>query len=546
MKQRWGLVLAVACISFFSGGWLLQRGVEGSGGVYRSARIFDEVLSRVQTYYVDSVGESDLYQKATEGMLAELNDPYTVLLQGDTYEAMTETTTGNYGGLGIQIDVRDGWITVVAPLPDTPAERAGIQTGDQVTAIDGKSTEGWNSDQAVTTLRGAAGSQVTLTIRRAGLAGSMEFKLVRAQIHNRSVSSPTTFPDGIGYIALTTVSQASARELRHGIDSLRGAGARALVLDLRDNPGGLLDQGVDVTDLFLNQGQEVVSTRGRAPGSSEEYFDDAAQAWPEMPVVVLVNTFSASAAEIIAGALQDHDRALVVGVPTFGKGLVQSLFRLNQTTALKLTTARWYTPSGRTIQRSATDERDQVLQAELAARNGGIVPDSVLKAQGDTAKLPEFKTDGGRTVLGGGGIVPDIIVRQDTLTGAEREFAKAIGTRTPLYFDVLTTYALELKGEGTIRTPSFTVTPAMRSEVYRRLQAKGVTMSTATYDGAATLVNEQLGYLIARYNFGRTAEFRRRAADDRQMQEALRLLNKAATPQALISLAAPSGAHQAP
>jgi len=256
----------------------------------------------------------------------------------------------------------------------------------------------------------------------------------------------------------------------------------------------------------------------------------------------MVNTYSASAAEIFAGALQDHDRALVVGVPTFGKGLVQSLFRLNQTTALKLTTARWYTPSGRTIQRTATDERDQVLQAELAARNGGLVPDSVLKAQGDTAKLPEFKTDGGRTVLGGGGIVPDIIVRQDTLTGAEREFAKAIGTRTPLYFDVLTSYALELKGEGAVRAPSFTVTPAMRDEVYKRLQAKGVTMTTATYDGGATLVNEQLGYLIARYNFGRTAEFRRRAGDDRQLQEALRLLNKAATPQALISLAAPRGA----
>ncbi len=543
MKQRWGLILAVAAISFFSGGWFLQRGVEGSGGVYQSARVFDEVLARVQAYYVDSIGEAALYQKATEGLLDQLDDPYTVLLQGETYQALTETTTGNYGGLGIQIDVRDGWITVVAPLPDTPAERAGIQTGDQVTAIDGKSTEGWNSEQAVTTLRGQAGTQVVLTVRRAGVSAPMEFKLTRAQIHNRSVSSPTLFSNGIGYVWLTSVSQASTRELRQAVDSLRAAGARSLVLDLRDNPGGLLDQGVDVSDLFLNPGQEVVSTRGRAPGSSEQFEDEHPQAWPGMPIVVLVNTYSASAAEIIAGALQDHDRALVVGVPTFGKGLVQSLYRLDPSTALKMTTARWYTPSGRTIQRDASDERDQVIQAMLAAENGGIVPDSVLKARGDSLKLPEFKTDDGRTVLGGGGIVPDVIVRQDTLTTPEREFAKALGGKMPVYMDVLTTYALELKSAGTITSPGFTVTPAMRAEVYKRLAAKGVTMSEATYATGTQLVDDQLGYLVARYVFGRSAEFRRRASDDNQLQSALALLAKASTPQSLFSLAAGQAGH---
>ncbi len=543
MKQRWGLILAVAAISFFSGGWFLQRGVEGSGGVYQSARVFDEVLARVQAYYVDSIGEAALYQKATEGLLDQLDDPYTVLLQGETYQALTETTTGNYGGLGIQIDVRDGWITVVAPLPDTPAERAGIQTGDQVTAIDGKSTEGWNSEQAVTTLRGQAGTQVVLTVRRAGVSAPMEFKLTRAQIHNRSVSSPTLFSNGIGYVWLTSVSQASTRELRQAVDSLRAAGARSLVLDLRDNPGGLLDQGVDVSDLFLNPGQEVVSTRGRAPGSSEQFEDEHPQAWPGMPIVVLVNTYSASAAEIIAGALQDHDRALVVGVPTFGKGLVQSLYRLDPNTALKMTTARWYTPSGRTIQRDASDERDQVIQAMLAAENGGIVPDSVLKARGDSLKLPEFKTDDGRTVLGGGGIVPDVIVRQDTLTTPEREFAKALGGKMPVYMDVLTTYALELKSAGTITSPGFTVTPGMRAEVYKRLAAKGVTMSEATYATGTQLVDDQLGYLVARYVFGRSAEFRRRASDDNQLQSALALLAKASTPQSLFSLAAGQAGH---
>ena len=275
--------------------------------------------------------------------------------------------------------------------------------------------------------------------------------------------------------------------------------------------------------------------------SSEEYADAKPQAWPGMPIVVLVDAFSASAAEIIAGALQDHDRALLVGVPTFGKGLVQSVFRIDPTTALKMTTARWYTPSGRTIQRDASDERDQILQAMLAADNGGIVPDSVLRAKGDSTKLPEFKTDDGRLVLGGGGIVPDVIVRQDTLTTAEREFGKALGTNAQAYMDVMTTYALELKNGGTIKSPNFSVTPAMRAEVYKRLQAKGVTtLSQSTYDGASALVNEQLGYIVARYLFGRTAEFRRRAADDPQVQTALSLLGKASTPQALLSLAAAS------
>jgi carboxyl-terminal processing protease len=542
MKQRWGLIGLVAVISFLSGGWLLQRGVASNGNVYQQARLFDDVLGHVSTYYVDSIGETDLYQKATRGMLEQLKDPYSVLLTGDDYKALTEQTSGNYAGLGIQIDVRDGWITVVAPLPETPAERAGIETGDQIIEVDGKSTEGWKSDEAVKALRGEAGSRVGITIRRAGITDPIKYRLTRAQIHMRSVPPGTIFDAGVGYISLNPVSETSAEELRQEILAMKAKGMKSLIMDLRGNPGGLLDQGVKVADLFLDSRQEIVSTRGRARGSTKEFYDEAKQTWPDLPIVVLVNDGTASAAEIIAGALQDHDRAVVVGAPTFGKGLVQTLFPLGDGVALKLTTARWFTPSGRTIQRIAKDEEDQAAQAAMA-----VVSDTVLgapdKESSDSAlkERPIFHTDAGRTVRGGGGIVPDLVIRPDTLTTTEREFAKALGNGLPQYRDALTSIALEAKKNHGVKTESFKVTSQMRQEVYDRLRARKIEVSPAIFNGAGALIDQQLGYEVARYVFGRPAEFRRRAANDQQMQTAMGLLRKAQSPKDLLSLARISG-----
>jgi carboxyl-terminal processing protease len=538
MKQRWGLIGLVAVISFLSGGWLLQRGVASGGNVYQQARLFDDVLGHVNSYYVDSIGETDLYQKATRGMLEQLKDPYSVLLTGDDYRALTEQTSGNYAGLGIQIDVRDGWITVVAPLPETPAERAGIETGDQIIEVDGKSTEGWKNDQAVKALRGEAGSKVGITIRRAGIPEAIKYRLTRAQIHMRSVPPGTLFDSGIGYISLNPVSETSAEELRQEIAAMKAKGMKSLLMDLRGNPGGLLDQGVKVADLFLDTRQEIVSTRGRARGSTKEFFDEARQVWPDLPIVVLVNDGTASAAEIIAGALQDHDRAVVVGAPTFGKGLVQTLFPLGEGVALKLTTARWFTPSGRTIQRIAKDEEDQANQAAMA-----VIEDTVLgapdKESTDSAlkERPIFHTDAGRVVRGGGGIVPDLVIRLDTLTASEREFAKALGTNLPQFRDALTSIALEAKKTHGVKSESFKVTPEMRQQVFNRLRARKVDISQDAFQGAGALIDEQLGYEIARYVFGRPAEFRRKAANDSQMQTAIGLLRKAQTPKELLSLA---------
>ena len=541
MRQRWGVIVVVSLISFLSGGWLLQRGTAAGGNVYQQARLFDDVLGHVSAYYVDSLGETDLYEKATEGMLEQLKDPYSVLLTGDDYKALTEQTSGNYAGLGIQIDVRDGWITVVAPLPETPAERAGIQTGDRIIEVDGKSTEGWKNDEAVKALRGTAGSKVTITIRRSGIAEPIKYPLTRAQIHIRSVPAGTMFDGGAGYISLNPVSETSAGELRQEITSMKKKGMKSLILDLRYNPGGLLDQGVEVSDLFLDAQQEIVSTRGRARGSTKQFFDDARQAWPELPIVVLVNEGTASAAEIIAGALQDHDRAVVVGTPTFGKGLVQTLFPLGEGVALKLTTARWYTPSGRTIQRTADSEEEQMAQAALEASD--TVPGEPEVSASDSAikARPVYRTGAGRIVRGGGGIVPDIVIRSDTLTEAERDFVKALGDDLPVYRDVVTSYALEQKSGKTVPAEGFTVTPAIRQQIYERLKQKGIDLTPEEFKDGARLVDQNLSYDVARYVFGRQAEFRRRARDDRQLQTALDLLHKAGTPKELLGLAVTGG-----
>jgi len=523
------LVAVVTVVALATGGWLLQRDAEPTGSVYQQARLFEDVLSRVADYYVDSIDERELYQMAIDGLLDRLHDPYSVFLKRDDFRALSEATSGNYGGLGIQIDVRDGWITVIAPLPETPAERAGILSGDQITALDGRSTEGWKNDQAVKELRGQPGTTVELRVKRVGVDQPLTFKIVRATIHIRSVYTSMMLDDRVGFIALSPVSETSAEELTTAIGELGKKGMKSLILDLRGNPGGLLDQGIAVSELFLDPGQEVVATRGRTSNSSRVYRDAKPQSWPGLPIVILVNGGTASAAEIIAGALQDHDRAVLVGTPTFGKGLVQSLWQLTPETALKLTTARWYTPSGRTIQRKTRTEADQEAQVALAEEGRDTT-------RVDTAQV--FRTDRGRVEYGGGGIRPDVFATSDTFSTAERGFVSALGNKITVYRDVMSTYALELKGSGRFKDPGFAVTDEMVQEVMRHLRARGVVIADSVAAGARRFVGQELGYEVARYAFGRPVESRRRIADDHQVQEALSLARRAKSPQDLLALAA--------
>ena len=483
------------------------------------ARLFDEVLLHVRRDYVDTLADSLLYRKAVTGVLGELHDPHTVFLDQKRLSRLDESTSGHYAGVGIQMDVRDSGITVVATLHGTPAEQAGIASGDRIVEIDGKTTRGLTSDEALKTLRGPAGTPVRVVVERPGLTTPLPFTLTRRQILVNPVQHALLLPDGVGYVDLTVFSSEAAVDLGRAIDSLRVAGARSLVLDLRGNPGGLLDQGIGVADLFLDAGQSIVSTRGRTEDENRSFADNAAQRWGAMPLVVLTDSGTASASEIVAGALQDHDRALVIGTATYGKGSAQRVFRIRDG-AVKLTTALWYTPRGRSINRPRAS-------GVAGEDDDDTAPDS-------TKPRPTFKTDAGRTVLGGGGIVPDVEVPDRVATKQDKALQTALGAKLPRFRDAMVDYAIALKSSRGVTSPDFVVTPAMRDELYRRLQGRGITIERAVYDSAETLVSRALAVQITRFVFGTQAEYARSLREDADLAKARELLRGAATPADLV------------
>jgi carboxyl-terminal processing protease len=502
-----------------SGGWFVERGLlRTNTPVPDGAHLFEQVYARVARDYVDTLSDSTLYTDAAAGLVDELNDPHSAYLSPSLLATLSERTSGRYAGVGAQIDVRDGWITVVAPLPGGAAEAAGVRTGDRIIEVNGQPMHGVSVEEAQKALRGNPGTVVRVTIERPGVPAPVKFALTRREVHVRSVQHATMLAPDVGYVALTIFSEESAADLRRAIDSLRGVGMKALVFDLRSDPGGLLDQGVGVSDLFLDPGQTIVSMRGRTPDANRSFADRAPQPWPQMPVVVLVDSNTASAAEIVAGALQDHDRAVVMGTTTYGKGSAQNLFPVDHGAAVKLTTARWFTPSGRSIDRHRGNA-DTALTDTTKAR-------------------PRYKTDAKRTVSGGGGIAPDVRLPPFTPAAADTSFERALGKHIPQFRDALTDYALSLKAAGSIASPDFTITPAMRAELLRRMRSRGVQVDSATVERAAPFIDRLLGYEIARYVFGESAEFARRLHDDSQVARAVQFARGAATPADLIRRAA--------
>lgn len=313
----------------------------------RNGAYFRSVLELVTTNYVDAQ-ESDadrLTGAALDGMIKSL-DPHSEFMRADAYRELREEMDGRFGGIGIQVEQRDGKVVVVAPIADTPADRAGIRRADEIVRIDGQATEKLGMDKVVTRLRGDPGSKVTVTLFRPSTKATLDRTLTREIIRVESVREVRMVGDGIGYIQLTQFSDRTGAEFKQALKQLQGQGAQALILDLRNNPGGLLDAAVAVAEAFFQPGELIVYTQGRSAGSREELRAGRSAGGLHLPIAVLVNSGTASAAEIVAGALKDTARAVVVGETTFGKGSVQTLFRLREGEALRLTTAHYYTPSG--------------------------------------------------------------------------------------------------------------------------------------------------------------------------------------------------------
>jgi len=508
-------------------GTVLVAGVTGFFLEERSARegarLLDQVLSLVQDRYVDSVGVNALYEKAAQGLVSELNDPYSELLSPKQLKQFTTTTGGRYGGVGMMIEPQEGAVVILRVYPDTPAERAGIREGDRIAEIDGQSTRGWTTAQVSEKMQGVPDTQVRVRFGRPGTPTPIDVTFTRAVIRIPAVPYAIMLDGGIGYLPLLTFNETSASEVRAQMRRLEREGAKGLVLDLRGNQGGYLDQALEIADLFLPRGQEIASVRHRAEQATR-YIAETDPVIGTTPVIVLTNGSSASASEIVAGALQDHDRGLVLGTTSFGKGLVQTMYQLDEGWALKITTGKWYTPSGRSIQKP----RDA---------NGNEIVDTT--ESDDMRERPVFKSDAGRTVYGGGAITPDVFVRPDTTMIPERVLAQKLVVKQQEVWTAISDYALTLKDSV---KADFTVQPAWRDELFRRVREKSVEVTKAEWDAGIDYIDRNLANRISRLAFGDSTTKRREIADDAQLVKALDLLRKGRTQQELFAIAAAQSA----
>jgi len=368
-----------------------------SADTYRELNLFGDVFERIRSDYVETPDDAKLIESAINGMLAGL-DPHSSYLSPKNFQDMQVQTSGKFGGLGIEVTMEDGVVKVVSPIDDTPAARAGILAGDLITALDGEPVEGLTLNEAVDKMRGAVDTPITLTIVRSGVDKPFDVKLVREEIVVQSVRSRQE--GDVAYIRITTFNEQTFDGLKSAIEKLSADigpdKVKGYIIDLRNDPGGLLDQAIAVSDAFLDQG-EIVSTRGRHADETQRYNARAGDLAAGKPVIVLVNGGSASASEIVAGALQDHRRATILGTRSFGKGSVQTIIPLGTNGALRLTTARYFTPSGRSIQAKGISPDIEVLQelppdlaAEMPAEPRGEASlKGHLAGEGESAGQPE-------------------------------------------------------------------------------------------------------------------------------------------------------------
>jgi carboxyl-terminal processing protease len=483
------------------------------------AEVFLGTLDVVRDYALEPRADSLLWEYAIEGMIRELNDPYATVLSRDEVAEFEETSTGNYAGIGIAIEELNGFVTITKVFKGTPADNAGLMVGDRIVGVDSERQDGWSTDDAAGRIRGVAGTRVLVFIDRDGAAQPVSYELRREEVHVPAVETQRVFGD-LQYLSLDRVTRNSGAEVDSVISNM--GDPKGLIFDLRLNPGGYLDEALNLSDLFLDRGSVLVRTRSRIRGTDDVREEAARDRMTprvgDLPIVILVDQYSASAAEIIAGALQDHDRALVIGERTFGKGTVQSVIPLPQGRLIRITSGQWFTPQGRSL----TRPRD--------AEGNVIEPDSI----------EEYRSIGGRLLVGGGGVFPDLEILDDTLSSAEQAlFIAAAEVEYPLQTRIQEAAfaAVQVARDGTPADAAAAPFPTEAMEgFYSSIEAAGI--------DAALLTDETRDYLRWRVE---VIYHQRMGRDDRSLEvrserdtvlgTAVRLLNEAGSQEELFALA---------
>jgi carboxyl-terminal processing protease len=441
--------------------------------LFREIKKFNQTVYDIKNRYMEDIDTRKLINAGIKGMLENL-DRYSVLMEKQSYDQLMESTHGKYEGLGMEIDSRNDHITVVTPMEGTPAYKRGLRPGDEIYEIAGKSTYKMSTSDASKLMRGPSGTTVTLKIKREGSADLLDFEIERAVIELKSVNYYGVMPgSNVGYIRLSRFAEETSHELEQAVNDLNAKGVSGLIFDLRSNGGGLLQQAVETSELFIPEGKLVVYTRGKFADTERRYYSRRLPIYPDKPLVVLVDEGTASASEIVAGALQDWDRGIIVGHPTYGKGLVQQIFPVgnDDDVALKLTIAKYYVPSGRCIQKPEKEMKHPDVDMASAEGDDENVPDSLKSDSLVLSKKEVYYTNNGRTVYGGGGILPDLETEPEKyLTTLEINLE-----RKRLFFD----FAVKYLSSNSNAVPGMEISDDIVKQFHSFIESKNFTYKTS-------------------------------------------------------------------
>ena len=499
-------------------GFGFARALSATDDLRSQLDLFSQVLFTVQNNYVEQPDNEKLIKGAIDGMLKTL-DPHTSFLPKQRAAAMDESFRGDYSGIGVSFDIVENKIVVLSPIEGTPAYRLGIRAGDKIVQVDGKPLKkGLVTDDVFKLLKGPAGTLVEVQIERPGEQDLLHFSIERAKIPIESIPYSYMIKPGVGYVRIVRFAQTTGEELEKAIGTLKAQGMKSLLIDLRSNSGGLLNQAVDVLDQLVGEDRKLVYTRGRIQSSNADYYStNRRNKWTEGPLVVLVDHGSASASEIVSGAVQDLDRGLVAGLNTFGKGLVQNQVNLSEGKLL-LTVARYYTPSGRGIQRDYTKFEDQTdYQAEAFKEE--------VPSESTLATRPRFKTTSGRTVYGGGGIYPDVVVHDSPRLS--RPEIEMITKR--VFFDYANEIVIKRNDwkPDALGKDKFKLDDPQWKKLRDSIAGKGVKMDDSTWTAEKPFVLLQLRAEIAQQAMGSLERYKINVEEDVQLAKALELFPQA-------------------